>query len=147
MAHGLSSWVRLPRLSGWLRRVTEKVHEWDHAILSFYRQSPGSVLWSLGFHFLGWLAGAAEVYLIFHLLGIPVSPATAFSIEALWILLKTASFLIPASLGASEGILLFVCGGLGVSAVPGLALGLLRRAREVIWMGLGLLEFARADRG
>lgn len=147
LARGVSLLARLPRLSDWLRRIGEKVQEWDRAILSFYRQSPGSVLWSLGFHFLGWLAGAVEVFLILRLLGIPVSLATAFSIEALWVLLKTAAFLIPGSLGASEGILLLVCGGLGVSAVPGLALGLLRRAREMIWVGLGLLECARADQG
>ncbi|MBI3323458.1 MAG: flippase-like domain-containing protein [Candidatus Omnitrophica bacterium] len=147
LAHGVSLWARAPRLSGWLQRVKEKVREWDHAILSFYRQSPGSVLWSLGFHFLGWLAGAVEVLLILRLLGIPVSLTTAFSIEALWVLLKTAAFMIPASLGASEGLLLLVCGGLGISAVPGLALGLLRRAREMIWVGLGLLEFARGHPG
>ncbi len=147
LARGVSLWARLPRLSDWLKRVTEKVHEWDRAILSFYRKSPGAVLWSLGFHFLGWLAGALEVYLILRLLGLQVSLATAFSIEALWVLLKSAAFLIPGSLGASEGILLLVCGGLGISAVPGLALGLLRRAREMIWVGLGLMEFARADGG
>ena len=147
LAHGVSLWARLPRLSEWLKRAMDKVQGWDRAILSFYRQSPGSVLWSLGFHFLGWLAGAVEVYLILRLLGIPVSPATAFSMEALWVLLKTVAFMIPGSLGASEGILLLVCGGLGVSAVPGLALGLLRRAREVLWVGLGFLEFTRMDQG
>ncbi|MBI3322281.1 MAG: flippase-like domain-containing protein [Candidatus Omnitrophica bacterium] len=145
LAHGVSLWTRLPRLSDWLKKAMEKVQEWDHAILSFYRKSPGAVFWSLGFHFLGWLAGAVEVYVIFHLLGIPVTPATAFSLEALWVLLKTAAFLIPGSLGASEGFLLLLCSGLGISAVPGLALGLLRRARDVIWVGLGLLEFARPD--
>jgi uncharacterized protein (TIRG00374 family) len=126
-----------------LRRAAERVHEWDREIVSFYRQAPGSVLWSLGFHFLGWLAGAVEVYLILHFLNLPVSWATAFSLEALWVLLRSGAFLIPASLGASEGFLLLICGALGVSAIPGLALGLIRRAREVAWTGLGLLEFSR----
>ena len=126
-----------------LRKAAERAHEWDSEIVSFYRQSPGSVLWSLGFHFLGWLAGAVEVYLILHFLNLPVSWATALSLEALWVLLRSGAFLIPASLGASEGFLLLICGSLGVSAIPGLALGLIRRAREVAWTGLGLLEFSR----
>ena len=127
----------------WFRKLTERVHEWDHAIVALYRDSPRSVFFSLGFHFLGWLAGAVEVYLIFYFLGLPVSWATAFSLEALWVLLRSGAFMIPGSIGASEGFLLLICSGLGLSAVAGLALGLIRRAREVAWTGLGLLEFSR----
>ena len=133
----------LSQLLPWFRKVEAKMQEWDHSIVSFYRQAPASVFWSLGFHFLGWLAGAVEVYLILHFLHLPVSWATAFSLEALWVLLRSGAFLIPASIGASEGFLLLICSGLGVSSVTGLALGLIRRAREVAWMSLGLLEFSR----
>jgi len=133
----------LSRLLPWFRKVETKMHEWDRSIVSFYKQAPTSVFWSLGFHFLGWLAGAVEVYLILHFLHLPVSWATAFSIEALWVLLRSGAFLIPASIGASEGFLLLICSGLGVSSVTGLALGLIRRAREITWMSLGLLEFSR----
>jgi glycosyltransferase 2 family protein len=115
----------------------------DHAIVSFYRDSPRSVFYSLGFHFLGWVAGVVEVFLILHFLKIPVSLSTAWAIEALWVLLRSGAFMIPASIGASEGILLFICGGFGIGAVPGLALALIRRARELTWVGLGLMEFAR----
>lgn len=133
----------LSRLLPWFRKVETKMHEWDRSIVSFYRQAPSSVFWSLGFHFLGWLAGAVEVYLILHFLHLPVSWATAFSLEALWVLLRSGAFLIPASIGASEGFLLLICSGLGVSSITGLALGLIRRAREITWMSLGLLEFSR----
>ena len=134
----LSRWMPV-----WFWKLSDRVRRWDEEIVSFYRQSPGSVFWSLGFHFLGWLAGAVEVYLILHFLNLPVSWATAFSLEALWVLLRSGAFLIPASLGASEGFLLLICGALGLGAIPGLALGLIRRAREVAWTGLGLLEFSR----
>lgn len=138
-ARAVSRWM-----PEWFRALAEKIHEWDQAIVAFYRESPKSVFWSLGFHFLGWLAGAVEVYIILYLLGFPVSWTTAFSLEALWVLLRSGAFMIPASLGASEGFLLMICSGLGVSAVAGLALGLIRRAREVSWGGLGLLEFSRS---
>ncbi len=124
-------------------RIEHKVKEWDAAIVSFYRDSPRGVFWSLTFHFLGWMAGVVEIYLILRFLHVPVSWATAWSLEALWILLKSAAFLIPASLGASEGLLLLICVGFGINTVSGLALGLIRRARELAWVGLGLVEFSK----
>jgi len=127
----------------WFRKLADKAQSWDQALVSFYRNSPGAVFWSLGFHFLGWLAGAVEVYLILRFLGLPVSWATAFSLEALWVLLRAGAFLIPGSIGASEGFVMLICSGLGISAIPGLTLGLIRRMREVAWTGLGLLEFSR----
>ena len=137
------TWLVTRVLPGWLRSLGSKVQDWDRAITTFYRRSPRQVLWSLGFHFLGWMAGVIEVFLILRFLQIPVSLSTAWSIEALWVLLKSGAFLIPASLGASEGFLLLICFGLGINAVSSLALGLIRRARELVWMGLGLMEFSR----
>lgn len=125
-----------------LHSIGAKAHEWDQAIKTFYRNSPKDVFLSLGLHFLGWAAGAFEVYLILDFLGSPVSLSTAWSIEALWVLLKTGAFLIPASIGASEGFLLLICIGLGIDTVAGLALAFIRRAREIGWMGLGLLDLS-----
>ena len=130
-------------MPGWLRHLESKVQEWDETLARFYRRSPKTVFLSFGFHFLGWIAGVFEVFLILRFVGEPVSLLTAWSIESLWILLKTGAFLIPASLGASEGISLLVCTGLGLSSASGLALALVRRARELSWVGLGLAEFSR----
>ncbi len=133
------SWIH-PR---WFASLQEKMQLWDGAILRFYRQSPASIIRSFLFHFLGWLAGAAEVFLIFKLLHLPISIPAAFCLEALWVLLRSGAFMIPASLGASEGFMILVCTGLGISSVIGLTVGLIRRVREMVWMGLGLLEFSR----
>ena len=65
-------------MPAWFEKLGSKVREWDRAVVSLYRSSPGSVFWSLGFHFLGWIAGVVEVYLILSLLKISVSWATAF---------------------------------------------------------------------
>ena len=127
----------------WFASLQEKMQLWDGAILRFYRQSPASIIRSFLFHFLGWLAGAAEVFLIFKLLHLPISIPAAFCLEALWVLLRSGAFMIPASLGASEGFMILVCTGLGISSVIGLTVGLIRRVREMVWMGLGLLEFSR----
>ncbi|MCM8811548.1 MAG: flippase-like domain-containing protein [Candidatus Omnitrophica bacterium] len=130
-------------LPGWISSFLEKAKEWDRAILHYYRLSPERFFYSLTFHFLGWVAGVIEVYLIFHFLQAPVGWSTAWSVEALWVLLRSGAFMIPATLGASEGFLLLICVGMGLGAVSGLALALVRRARELLWMGLGLVEFSR----
>lgn len=148
LAQFLKPFQRGSRFFSWIHRdwfasLQEKMQAWDGAIVRLYRQSPGSVVRSLTFHFLGWLAGAAEVFLIFRLLHLPISIPAAFCLEALWVLLRSGAFMIPASLGASEGFMVLVCTGLGISSVAGLAVGLIRRVREMAWMGLGLLEFSR----
>ncbi len=130
-------------MPGWFEKIVSKAKEWDHAIVSYYRQYPDRLLWSFGFHLLGWMAGAIEVYLILNFLGVSVSPSLAWSLEALWLLLRSGAFIIPASLGASEGFLLLLCVGFGISGVAGLAMALIRRLREMLWMALGLVEFSR----
>lgn len=139
--HGAGLAARLA--PAWLSHLSAKVQHWDRTLIDLYRQSPSRVLLSLGWHFLGWMAGIGEVYLILKFLGAPVTFLTAWALEALWVLLRSSAFMIPGSLGASEGFLLLVCFGLGINLVSGLALGLVRRARELFWMGLGLLEFSR----
>lgn len=130
-------------LRRFLPRFRTRGKAWDESIVGFYRKSPGATFWSVLFHFLGWMAGVLEVYLILYFLGIPVNLSTAWSIEALWVLLRSGAFFIPASLGASEGFSLLICVALGMSAVSGLGLALIRRAREILWMGAGLAEYAR----
>ncbi len=127
---------------GWAR-AGQRLEEWDEAITKFYRGSPKALFWSIAFAFLGWMAGVVEVYLILTFLGIPVSWATAWTIESLWVLLRSGAFLIPAGLGANEGFAIVICATLGINAVTALALGLIRRARELTWVGLGLVEFSR----
>jgi len=124
----------------WMESWHHRVKAWEEAVVKFYRHFPSSVLVSFLFHFLGWVAGACEVFLILWWLGWRVPFLTAVAIEALWVLFKSTAFFIPASLGASEGIGVMVCMGFGVGAVHGLALGLIRRLRELVWVGLGLAD-------
>lgn len=66
-------------------------------------------------------------------------------IEAVGSGVRFATFLVPGSLGVLEGANtgLFVALGLGASA--GLAFSLVRRARQAVWIGLGLLVLVGAS--
>jgi len=68
-----------------------------------------------------------------------VDVPTAMVIQALLLGVKAATFFIPANLGAQEGGTVLIFLGLGMSAEAAMAFSLLRRAREILWVAIGLL--------
>jgi uncharacterized membrane protein YbhN (UPF0104 family) len=83
------------------------------------------------------VVGSFEVYLALWLLGHPVPFASAFAIEALSGVAKMAAVIVPGSLGVQEGgqVLIFVA--FGLTAPLAVTFGLLRRGRELLWIGFG----------
>ena len=114
----------------------------DQALATFYRSQPGRLALSFVFNFLAWVASACEVWLILYFLGQPVSPATAFVIEAFGTGIAFATFFIPGQVGVAEGGAVATFIALGLSAATGLSFSLVRRVREVTWIGIGLLLLA-----
>lgn len=94
---------------------------------------------SVGLHLVGWLLGALEAVLILWALGLGPSPVTATVVEALGSGVRFATFLVPASLGAFESANAAAFAALGFGAGAGLAFSFVRRARQAVWVGLGLL--------
>ena len=110
----------------------------DDALRRFYRREWRSFLLSAGFHFVGWLVGAVEAFLILAVLGLPASLVVATVIEALGSGVRFVTFFVPASLGALEGANAGAFGALGWAATAGLAFSVVRRARQAVWIGIGL---------
>ena len=110
----------------------------DERLREFYGPRIRDFLICCGFHFLGWVLGCWEVYVVLWLLGRPVDFPSAFAIEALSGVAKLAAVIVPGSLGVQEGgqVLIFVAFGLG--APLAVTFGLLRRGRELLWIGFGL---------
>ena len=112
----------------------------DASLRHYYRHEWRRFAASTGFHTLGWLVGAAlEATLMLWLLGVTTSVTTATVIEALGSGVRFASFMVPASLGAFEGANAAAFGALGFGAASGLAFSVVRRARQVVWIVVGLL--------
>jgi hypothetical protein len=95
------------------------------------------------FFFIGWAAGAIEVYLILLFLGIPVTVERALAIEVLSATIDAVLFFVPGKVGTQEGGKVLIFSMLGLEAAKGLSLGILRRMRELIWAGIGLLVLWR----
>ena len=144
---GLFTWLLefLPRIGlkvAYLEAHEERLRSVDRAIWGFYRHRRPAFCASTGLFFLGWIAEALEVYVIIWYLGGPAMALSAISIAALSVFIKSSTFFIPGSLGAQDGGNLLLLNAFGYSDVTGITFALLRRFRELVWIGIGLLCLA-----
>jgi uncharacterized protein (TIRG00374 family) len=114
----------------------------DRTLRDYYRTEWRRFGLSLGFHLVGWLLGALDAFIILWALGLSVPLTTATIIEALGSGVRFATFLVPASLGPSEAANAVAFAALGLGAGAGLAFSFVRRARQAVWIVLGLAVLA-----
>ena len=144
---GLFTWLleflrKIGLKIAYLEAREDKLRSLDRTILDFYRHNRPAFYSSTGLFFLGWLAEAFEVYVIVYYLGGPAMALAAISIGALSVFIKGGTFFIPGSLGAQDGGNLLLLKAFGYSDVTGITFALLRRFRELVWIGLGLICLA-----
>jgi uncharacterized protein (TIRG00374 family) len=137
---------RAGRLLAWsgLIENASGAEDLDARLRRYYRENWRRFVLSVTFHFGGWLLGALEVLVMLYVLDIPVSMATATVIEAVGSGVRFASFLVPGSVGVLEGANTGVFAALGLGASAGLAFSLVRRARQGVWIGIGLIVLVSA---
>jgi hypothetical protein len=97
----------------------------------------GRVLGAFALHLVGRLAGFLEVVFLLHLLGVDATAQAAAGVMALLLLSGVATIVFPQGLGALEAASVFALGLLGQPAALGVAFGLLRRARMLVYGALG----------
>lgn len=141
---GVIAWSEAPlrRLGLYPATGRARLHQLDHLLARFYRTKRGRLALSILFHFLAWLLGSIESYLILNFLGIPMSLAMATVIEALGASIRFATFMVPASLGVLEGGYAAIFAALGLGGGAGVSFTLVRRMREAVWIVVGLIVFA-----
>lgn len=128
----------LPRRAA-VTRTLDAIEGVEKALVDFYRAEPLRVAGSLAAGLLEIAAGIAAVYLAFALLGQPVTATQAIVIEAFVLFVTAVFFFVPADLGTQEGALVLGCSALVGSPTLGVALAAIRRARDLLWLGAGLL--------
>jgi uncharacterized protein (TIRG00374 family) len=134
----------LSRLSrfAWLEkrvgRFLEPARSVDERIRTFYERHPwrfaGAILCCL----VGWCGGLLETYILLTLLTGVSSFRAALAAEGLAMVLNNMLLFMPGRIGSAEGIRVAVLVLLGYPAAKGVAWGIVRRARELIWIGLGI---------
>jgi len=135
-AHRLGLPNRAPHLSRSLQRL-------DEEIARFHVDANGVFLLSVACFFVGWSVGVLEMYLILWFLDVPVTVHRALTIEVLSVAIDGMLFFVPAKAGTQEGGKVLIFTLLGLDPAKGLALGIVRRIRELTWAMIGLAILSR----
>jgi putative membrane protein len=123
---------------GWLARFGHA--ERIYVVLDKLYADRSAMARAAAWRLAGWIAGAGEIFLSLHFLGYPQRWTEAFILESLTQAARSAAFAVPGGLGVQEVGFLALGTALGFDPPTCLALGLIRRGRDV---ALGLPALAR----
>jgi len=145
--HGFDLFDRFARAlgRGWADRTAAGAASVHTELGHIHRCRSG--LWT-GFllHLACWVAGALEVWIALSLAGRPLDFAVVLVIESLLYAIRTVAFAIPNAVGVQEGAYILLGGAFGLTPEMGLALSLLKRARDLA-IGLPALGIWQALEG
>jgi putative membrane protein len=101
---------------------------------------------SAALHLAGWIASAIGAWIAFRLIGAHVDLAAVMAIESLVYATRSAAAFIPNALGVQEAAYTVLAPLFGVGAELGLAVSLLKRARDIA-VGVPILLIWQAVEG
>jgi putative membrane protein len=119
----------------------------DATVRRLYSRLPALLLCAL-LWIASWLVGCVETWVALFALGIQTNFIVALIVETAGQSVRSVFFIVPAGLGIFEGGMVMICSLLGISGDVALALSLIRRAREALFSGPGLIiwQFVEARR-
>jgi len=138
--------LRVAQRIGWAAHAPElmrRLRHLDAEIARFHLAANGAFFVSAFSFFLGWLMGIVEIYLILWFLDAGPSVHRALTIEVLSVAIDGMLFFVPLKAGTQEGGKVLIFTILGLDPAQGLALGIVRRIRELAWASIGLLILSR----
>ena len=102
-----------------------------NSVLDEILRQPSRLKSAFALHLICWFLGAAELWLVFELLGRPVSAARALVIDSAVAGLRTFVFMVPAAAGVQEASYVLACAVFGMAPAAAVAASLARRARDL----------------
>jgi hypothetical protein len=112
---------------------------------AIYR-APVRVVLSSAVHLAGWIASAIGTWIAFRLIGTRVELTSVVAIESLVCAARSAAVFVPNALGVQEAAYAVLAPLFGVGAEFGLAVSLLKRARDIA-VGVPILLVWQAVEG
>jgi glycosyltransferase 2 family protein len=109
-------------------------------------RSPARIGLSAALHLAGWVASAIGTWLAFRLIGVRVGLLPVLAIESLVCAVRSAAVFIPGALGVQEAAYALLAPLFGIGAEFGLAISLLKRARDIV-LGVPILLIWQAAEG
>ena len=137
----------------WLPSAVEQAAAFNEALGAIYR-APVRVAASATTHLGGWVVSGAVTYVAIRMLGGRIDFLSAIAIESLLGALRSATAFVPASIGVQEAGYATLTPLFGLGPEIGLAVSLLRRARDItiavpvllMWQAMeGQRAFASVD--
>lgn len=119
------------------------IEAFDAHLTNFYSASLARFAAVLAISFGNWIVGALGIWATMLFINTPIAFTDAWIIEAMAQMVRASTFFIPASIGAQDGAIMLFTAAITGQASSGLAVALLRRAREVLWVLGGLVVSAR----
>ena len=110
------------------------------------RRRPRALTVSSAWHLVAWLAQVVESWLVLRLLGRPIGWVAALAIESLAASARGAAFVVPGGIGVQEGALVAVGAAFHVAAPAALALGVVKRGRELLVGAPAIVAWMIAER-
>ena len=132
---------RFQNTSETLDRVRSVVEDAEKQLTVLCRERPWALGAGLAFSLLSWLVLLLEYWLALRFLGLELEPAEVVVVVTAARLAILLPF--PGGLGALEASQLLALSALGFSVAEGVAMGLLIRARDLLFGGVGLFLTAR----
>lgn len=142
---GLFTWLERRSLApAPVRRRLDKLRHLEDRIYTFVRRHPSRPLPVLLLEFAYHAAGVAEVYVTVALLIETGAPTllTAFLLESLNRFINVAFKFVPLRLGVDEAGTALLTQVLGYGSALGVTLALVRKARMLVWTGVGVVFLA-----
>jgi hypothetical protein len=117
-----------------------------HDAMVTLHAAPLRLFLSAAIHLVGWFASAFTAFVALRLMGIHAAFASIVSIEALLCAIRSAAIIVPNALGVQEAAYTMLMPLFGLPASIGLALSLLKRARDIT-VGIPILLIWQAQEG
>jgi glycosyltransferase 2 family protein len=116
---------------GWAERTAAGAAALHARIAGIYARR-GAVWTSVALHLACWIASAAEIWLALRFIGAPIGFGAVLVIESLLYAIRSVAFAVPNAVGVQEGAYILLGASFGLTPEIGLALSLLKRARDAV---------------
>ncbi len=128
-----------PAVRRWVLKREVKFLAMDESLGPLYTRSNHRALLPGAVHVLARCVGVLEIMAVMAVLNAPVSFIQALFIATIVTSANTAFFLFPGQWGVTESVHVLVLQSMGYPAAIGLSLGLIRRIRKLMFVGLALV--------
>ena len=136
----------VPKARGWIQKHEFQLQILDQNLRVLYARSNHRAIPPIAIQVLGRLLGAIEVVIIMAVLKSPVTFIQAIVICTVVTMGNSVFFILPGHWGVMESLHILVLQSMGYPAAIGLSLSVIRRIRNTIFVGLGLVLFSLGKR-